>query len=391
MATKVDLSALNRDAREPLHRQLSGLLRQAIHAGVYQTGERIESERVFIETGGLSYPTVARAFRDLAKEGLVHRRIGSGTFVAEAPLPTGTGLETVGMLYYSVHTAGSDALYAGLEAECRPRGIDLITLPSGLDAESESRALHQLEKRKVDGLIVLPVGLPSIQGELRRLRSRGMMMVTLGVRLPQVQCDAVTFHNEHGAMLATRHLLDLGHRHIGFLGTSLKYPNTTHLEILSGMRQAYEQTSLAMDERLQVLLPLSFHEEDPQIRQRALSLIHPEHAEPATAVLCGSDAMARLMANVLRDEGLRVPQDVSLVSFGDLPLASQLDPALTAVSWAFPRMAREAVRRLLAQSVAPETQPVHVILDTNLVVRRSTTQPPARIGKPDRPSNTAHA
>jgi DNA-binding LacI/PurR family transcriptional regulator len=371
---KVDLHTIYREAREPLHQQLSTLLREAIQAGVYRPGERIEPERAFIEQGGLSYPTVARAFRDLAADGLVRRQVGAGTFVADEPPSPNLGIKTLGVFYYHVHTPYFDAVYAGIEAECRLHRIDLITLPSGTDEQSEAKTVQELEERRVDGIIGIPMALPGLQRQLQRQIERGIPAVTLGVVLPQLGCDAITFNNEYGAYLAARHLLDLGHERIGLVAPRMRYPQTLPLEILAGLRQARTERGLPGDPPT-ALLPMLFHEqEDREVRKSILSLVHDNQA---TALICAADPLARYVTQVLDEAGLRVPQDVSIVGFGDLPLASQLDPPLTTVVWPLQRFGREAVRRVLAQALTPTRPPIHMVLDTSLVIRRSTAQAPS--------------
>jgi DNA-binding LacI/PurR family transcriptional regulator len=368
---KVDLHTINREAREPLHQQLSTLLRQAIQAGVYKPGERMEPERTFMVEGEMSYPTVSRAFRDLAAEGLIHRRVGAGTFVADEPPAAHPAIRTLGVFYYHVHTPYFDAVYAGIEAECRLHRIDLITLPSGTDEQSEAQTVRELEERRVDGIIGIPMALPGLQRQLQLQIERGTPAVTLGVVLPQLGCDAITFNNEYGGSLATRHLLELGHERIGLVAPRARYPQTLYLEIQAGMRQARAEQNLSGDPPT-ALLPISFHErEDREVRNSILSLVHDQRV---TALICASDPLARFAMQVLGEAGLRVPDDISIIGFGDLPLAAQLDPPLTTVVWPLHRFGREAVRRVLAQSLTSGRPPIHMVLDTSLVIRRSTGQ-----------------
>lgn len=374
---KVDLHTLSRSATEPLHYQLSQLLRHAIQAGIFQPGERIAPERQFIEEGGLSYPTVARAFKDLAADGLVTRRSGAGTFVSETlPQPQEPVLKRIGVTYYRRHTPYFDAIMRGIEDECRQQGIEVRAIATGLNAESETRTIQQLEEHDVEALICIPLGTSGLQAELKRLLDSEMPVSTIAFHVPTLGCDAIVFDNEQGAFLAAEHLLDMGHERIAYVGTELKYPHTLNLEIMDGIRLAHRQRDLRWNPERAHLLPVSFHENDPVHQQHLLDMLNVGSSEGATACICSADGTARYVGFTLGEAGLDVPADLSLIGFGDLSLASRLDPPLTTVRWPLERAGRQAVRSLLGQLHAPHPHAIKTVLDTSLVIRRSTTQPP---------------
>lgn len=370
---RVDLGSLSRDTKYPLHQQLAEVLRGAIRAGVYQPGDKIESERTLIKHSQLSQPTVTRALKDLARDGWVVRRTGSGTFVNRMKQPSERQLKKIGVFYYDTTTAYFERLYDGIRSAAHVKGIELATVPAGVRLDREDQAIRDLERMGVDGIIAIPFGTELMQRELRRLMRAGMPVVSVGVRLPEISCDAVEFDNVRFGQLIARHVLDLQHRQLAFVCPEFLYPDTSSLEIIEGLRQECEPRGVRLPDKYVVRLPIMFHEEgDAGPRQQILSLFQGDPSQRPTAVICATDGLARFVYGVLGEAGYRVPRDVSITGGGDLPIATQLDPPLTTIGWPIERMGSTAVRMLLDRHAHPDRTPIHRVLDTQLVIRRST-------------------
>lgn len=374
---RIDLGSLSKETKRPLHQQLAEVMRGAIRAGVYQPGEKIESERELVKYSRLSQPTVTRAMKDLAEAGWVVRRTGSGTFVNRAPRPKTRGLKKVGVFYYDTTTAYFERLYAGIQAGAAHHHIEVVAVPAGIDLEHEDHAIRELEQMGVDGLIAIPFGTELMQRELRRLIAAGMPVISIGLRLPEIPCDAVGFDNHQFGQLIAHHLLDLQHRRLAFVSAEFRYPDTSSLEILEGLRQECTARGLDLPDGNVVRLPTLFHQEkDQQVRQQILDLFDRDASQRPTALVCATDGLAYFAYTVLGEAGFRIPADVSITGGGDLPLATQLDPPLTTVGWPLERVGQIAVRMLLDRHDHPERSTTHRVLDTQLTIRRSTGMSP---------------
>lgn len=374
---RIDLGSLSKETKRPLHQQLAEVMRGAIRAGVYQPGDKIESERMLVKHSRLSQPTVTRAMKDLAEAGWVVRRSGSGTFVKQAPRPEQQQLKKIGVFYYDTTTAYFERLFDGLRAAAGAHDLELTAIPAGLDFESEDLAIRELEQLGVDGIIAIPFGSDLMQRELRRLIAAGMPVLSIGVRLPEIPCDAVGFDNHQFGQLVAHHLLDLRHRRLAFVSSEFRYPDTSSLEILDGLRQECAARGLDLPEEDVVRLPIMFHhEKDRAVREQLLTLFDRDAADRPTALVCASDGLAYFAYSVLGEAGLAVPKDVAVTGGGDLPLAPQLDPPLTTVRWPLERIGQAAVRMLLDRHAHPERAPMHRVLDTQLAIRQSTGMSP---------------
>src|SRR5205085_12400425 len=141
-------------------------------------------------------------------------------------------------------------------------------------------------------------------------------------RLSTVPCDAVVIDNERGARDATAHLLAAGHRRVGLLVADTNW--TSDAGRLQGYRKAHEQAGVPIDEAL--IVRIGFHAADAEARIGALL----DQAHP-TAIFAANNLLAEQAWNVLRKRGLRLPDDVSLVGFDDVPWMGMVSPGITVV------------------------------------------------------------
>src|SRR5262245_8453545 len=123
--SRVDFGVLKKETKHPLHKQLYELIRGAIQSGVYLPGDRIEPERWFVKNARLSQPTVARAFRNLARDGWVVRRTGSGTYVNHVQKTEVRSLQRVGISYYNIKTPYFERICTGIHAVTQKKKIEL--------------------------------------------------------------------------------------------------------------------------------------------------------------------------------------------------------------------------------------------------------------------------
>ena len=180
--------------------------------------------------------------------------------------------------------------------------------------------------------------------------------------------------NFEGALAATRHLLGLGHRRIGFIGGRSDLESARRRE--AGYRAAHAEAGLPVDEEL--VAEGGFTE---------LSAVDPSRylltlPEPPTAVFSANDLMALRLMRAARELGVSIPTDLSVVGFDNIPEGALGEPPLTTVDQHVQELGRKAVQVLVELIEHPgqhgESEPIHITLPTALIVRRSTAPPPAR-------------
>jgi LacI family transcriptional regulator len=180
---------------------------------------------------------------------------------------------------------------------------------------------------------------------------------------PEIPAITVEYDNEAGAHAMTSHLLSAGHRRILVLPGSVGY--TTTEARTAGYRNALAAHGVAEDPDL-VLHGNYTYEDGERLVRGAL-----ERKTGFTAVFAGSDMVAAGALEALQAAGLRVPEDVSLAGYDDIPLARHLTPKLTTVHVPYEEIGRTGARLALARAADNRATQQHVVLGTHVVVRQS--------------------
>ena len=192
------------------------------------------------------------------------------------------------------------------------------------------------------------------------------------MNLPDPALPSVGATNWAGGIAATEHLIGAGHRRIGAITGPQSY--ICSRARADGYRSALEQAGLPIDPAL--LRHGDFQHEGGFRRGGELL----DLADPATAIFAGSDQQALGVYEAARQRGLRVPQDLSVVGFDDLPAARWVSPPLTTVRQPLADMGRVAAEMLGDLITGTPLRSQRVELSTELVIRDSTAGPPAGRG-----------
>jgi LacI family transcriptional regulator len=255
----------------------------------------------------------------------------------------------------------------GVEDTSFEQGYSVILCNSDSDLDKELLYTNVLAEKRVDGILFVAVGMSAER--ICVLQERRMPVVVVDRDLPDVAVDSVMTANERGGWLATRHLIELGHRRIGCIaGPSDVTPSA---ERVTGYRQALREAALPVEEGL-IMRGDFQYESGYQAARQLLSM-----DDPPTAVFACNDLMAIGTISAAVELGRQVPADLSVVGFDDVPLASFANPALTTVVQPKYEIGVVAATMLLERMQDPDRPPQRKMLDTELVVRQSTA--PIRI------------
>ncbi|MEU5903009.1 LacI family DNA-binding transcriptional regulator [Micromonospora sp. NPDC047467] len=204
----------------------------------------------------------------------------------------------------------------------------------------------------------------------RRLAAAGIPLVAIDPTGDLSPTPAVGANNWSGALAATRHLLDLGHRRIGVITGPVD--DLTARARLDGFRAALDYAEVPLDEALERRGVFSFDDG----RELGAQLL--AQAVPPTAVVCGNDLQALGVYAAARASRLRIPEDLSVVGFDDIDQAAWLTPPLTTVRQPFGEIGATAARLALALADGGRMDQERYELGTTLVVRGSTAPPATR-------------
>ncbi|MDT0631013.1 LacI family DNA-binding transcriptional regulator [Rubrivirga sp. S365] len=314
---------------------------------------------------GVSVATVSRALNASGPVGEETRRriLETAERLRYVPNRTARNLkrvatETIGVLLPDLYGGFYSEVIRGAERAARAARYHTL-LASAHDGLPELvRALRTLVGR-VDGLVVMS---PDIEADvLRKNLPPGLPVVVLGGAV--AGHGSVAIDNAAAAEAVTRHLAGLGHRRIALV--SGPAPNADARARRDGYRRALAEADLAPDPVLE--LAGDFTEASGRAAAASFLALSPR----PTALFCANDAMAVGALQALRDAGLRVPADVALAGFDDIPLARYVTPALTTAHVPIDEMGSQAIDAVLRAVRGDAPAPPAVTLPTRLVVRES--------------------
>lgn len=227
---------------------------------------------------------------------------------------------SIGVLTQSIGSPFYGAASIGIEDELGAAGYVPIFVSGHWNPQDEERSLNMLVSRRIDGLIIFAGGLPD--ASLQALSERVPTVIT-GRTVEGPRLLNLNFDNVEGARLATRHLIDLGHRRIAHITGDLAHADAVERE--QGYRLALSEAGIAFDPALVV--------NGDFIEASGLRAVHQliDTRHDFSAIFCANDQMALGAMLGLFRRGLRVPDDVSVVGFDDVQGSSYTIPPLTTV------------------------------------------------------------
>ena len=218
------------------------------------------------------------------------------------------------------------------------------------------------DQRQVDGVIIVAMPLDALAKT--GLKDKKFPLVLIGTHAPKFNC--VYADNINGAFSATRHLIDLGHRRIAIINGVMN--GSDGQERFRGYKKALLRNNI--EYRQELVGVGNFRQEDAYKSMKDLL-----HLKPLpTAVFIANDLMAIGAMKAVREKGLRVPNDVSIVGFDDIDLATFVDPPLTTIRQPMFDIGRVAVENLITLIDKKESKHTQRVLKTKLIIRESTAK-----------------
>jgi LacI family transcriptional regulator len=299
------------------------------------------------QLAGVSPSTVSRILNGTAavsddKKSAVDAAIAQLGFV---PNPVARGLAggrtfSIGVVTQAIDSPFYGAALRGIEDVLDPAGYSPLFVSGHWDADKEARCIDVLRSRRVDGIIVLTGRLSD---QALKTCAKALPVVVTGRTLKAPGLFALNFDNFEGGKLATEHLIALGHKQIAFIAGAPGHPDSD--ERMRGYLSALESAGIAYNPALTVT---GLYHEGSGLSAVNLLL---EGSQRFSAIFAANDQMANGAALGLYRRGMRVPQDISLVGFDDLPMSSYATPPLSTVhhpSQELGRLAALAVLELLS-------------------------------------------
>nr|WP_245983933.1 LacI family DNA-binding transcriptional regulator [Streptomyces tateyamensis] len=272
------------------------------------------------------------------------------------------------LVFHELESAWAMEVIRGVENVVRAEGLSLVLSESAGHLSLGQSWVDGVLARRPTGVVLVLSGLDRAQQE--QLISRDIPFVVMDpAGDPGQEVPAVGATNWHGGLAATRHLLELGHRRIAVIaGPGRMMCSRARVD---GYRAALETAGVPFDPAL--VREGDFHHEAGY----AAGLELLRMPDRPTAVFTGNDLQALGLYEAARELGLRIPEQLSVVGFDDLPLARWVGPPLTTVRQPLTEMAEVATRMVLDLARGNRPGTLRVELSTTLVERDSTAPPAA--------------
>jgi LacI family transcriptional regulator len=322
---------------------------------------------------GVSVPTVSRVINGRSDVAPQTRERVEELLTRHGYRPRSAARRTqsalIDLVFNDLDSPWAVEIIRGVEDVAQASGAGTVVSAIHRRTSSAKQWLDNLRTRSTEGVIfVTSMVEPPLQAELRRLRLPVVIVDPAGVA-PQ-EAPTIGATNWAGSLRASQYLLGLGHRRIGFIaGPPQLMCSRARMD---GYRAALDAAGLAIDDRL--VRPGNFyHESGYTAGMHLLGL-----PEPPTAIFASSDQMALGVYEAVRKRGLRVPDDVSVVGFDDLPEVRWCSPPLTTIRQPLAEMGMLAARTVLRLARGETIESPRVELATDLVVRDSAAAPRGR-------------
>ncbi|MEO7965647.1 MAG: LacI family DNA-binding transcriptional regulator [Gemmatimonadaceae bacterium] len=311
-----------------------------------------------LNNSGPASPDAARRIREAAAELRYVPHGGARSLITAKS-------QTIGVLLPDIYGEFFSEVIRGIDQTAQLHGYHIL-LSGSHNGRPEIEAAMRAMRGRTDGIIAMSPHLDA--RTLFENLPASVPVVLLSCAERDDEHHVISIDNGQGAREMVHHLVSLGHRRIAIIqGAQGNYDAT---ERLLGYRQALLDTGLSPDASLEV--PGDFTEAAGH--RGSLALLEIE--DPPTAIFCANDSMAIGALSALRERGLQVPRDMTVVGFDDIPLARYMNPPLSSVHVPILEMGERAARRLIgALAGERSTAPRHERVPIRLVVRSSCGHP----------------
>lgn len=336
-----------------------------LHQEVIRFGEKLPSEYTLMDQFNVSRNTIRQAFSELTSMGYIYKEQGKGTFSKYVPK-----VSNEKRIVAVVSTYISDYIFPeiifGIEEVLSADGCAMLLANTTNNKEKETQILKNFLHHDIDGLIIEPTrsALPNLNFPLfEELRQKGVKLVYLNAEYADTSGSAVLVDDERGGYLATEYLLKLGHKRIAGI---FKKDDIQGLKRRTGFLTALKEKGVEAEPgRI-----LEYETATEYIQPYTLVKNLMRQSDHPTAIVCYNDNIATMVIAAVRDSGLNVPFDVSVVGFDDSKKAVESDIKLTSVVHPKTEMGRRAASIML-EMLDGDAETQQMMYRPELVIRDS--------------------
>lgn len=355
----------------PKYLQLKEIIIQHFEKEYYQTGQKIPSENELMKRFAISRSTVRQTLNELANEGLIYKKQGLGSFYAGKPENAISRSYLIGVIVPRLSFYIYPQIIQGINDIAHQKRYNIVLGSSDVQPEKELACLEQLLEKRIDGLLIEPSGgflrfedSPNFQ----RVQALTMPVVFMDWALDDAAISYVAPDDVEGGLRATRYLIDAGHRRIACISP---YDTLPGIQRRQGYCNALEACNIPYDDRLDQATSIVQWNDPRNIVNLVQNVLKLGDDRP-TAIFFFNDDGALRGYEAIREAGLRVPEDISVMGFDDSDFAVVPDVPLTTMIHPKYQLGRWAAEILFEQLDHPEQRiPRQMLLNPTVAVRQS--------------------
>ena len=256
-------------------------------------------------------------------------------------------------------------IFLGVEFEARNEDYYILLTSVSSNFNKNDQLPRFILNKSVDGVIVagkVPINL------IERLSEYNLPTIFIDFVPPANTVPLILIDNIQGGILATNHLINLGHKNIAFIGGDIEHPSVR--DRLNGYKQALEIANIPLKNNL-IIIDAPYP--DRQNGYNSAKRLFAKNRS-VTAIFACNDAMAIGVMHYLKDKGYLIPDDVSLIGFDDVEADLMLNPLLTTVRVPKIELGAEAFRLIVNILKNKKSTPKKILVPVELIIRESTTQ-----------------
>jgi LacI family transcriptional regulator, repressor for deo operon, udp, cdd, tsx, nupC, and nupG len=365
------------------HRELTTALRQKI--AQLHAGDRLPTQEELMRQFEVSDTTVLRSLSDLRREGLIVRRQGSGTFVADAPSPEDAGATRPKMVAVlasqNANLFFSEMIHA-VEASLDANGLAPVLILDLNKTRRRERAAEFWRRGEIVGAIHI--------GSVALEEPDAMPTILIGESERDSEYCQVSLDNRAAGRLVGDYLWNLGHRRVAVITLEqaphpAAFQGVDHLRV-AGLRSLWEERGGSWSAAHELVHPVLLRSDDSRAVSTMRSYLEPlflQKETAPTAIFATHDELATVAIRALEALGQRVPEDTSVMGFNDLGmLAAYFRPTLTTVRTPVATLGMLAVHQLMDLLRNPRQKPRSIRLPAEMIVRESTAPPLVEVASP---------
>ena len=276
----------------------------------------------------------------------------------------------IGVLIPNITNPFYPQMILGIESVALDYSSNIFVCSTLRNRDREQQYLKLLYEKKVEGVIISSVDKKAEY--LSKYIQKGMKFVLLDQKIDNANCPYINYNPYDGARKAVKTLLDYGHRDTVFITTPLT--RWTRQEVFRGFREELESSGVSFNSEM----VFELREEKEGVNEgyelsagQALCKMYLKSKVKATAALCVNDMVAFGFMQEIQRSGLKIPDDISVIGFDDIPMSSLVYPPLTTVRQNTYECGRLAAKMLFEQVLDKEDYSFTVSLEPQIMIRES--------------------